>query len=103
MAEQDISLVERQRRAIKFYVRLGKSGSEILQLTLQDYGDDAMRRAVVFKWWKRFRDGETNVKNELRSDQGVKTARSKILLKLAANDLQDVSEKWVERCKKSIA
>jgi hypothetical protein len=33
----------------------------------------------------------------------VKTACSTILLKLAANGLQHVFEKWVERCKKYIA
>jgi hypothetical protein len=56
MAEQlDISLVERQRCAIN---------SETLQLIHQTYGDNAMRRAAVIKWWKRFRDGETNVKNQ---------------------------------------
>jgi hypothetical protein len=33
----------------------------------------------------------------------VKTACSTILLKLAANGLQHVSEKWVERFKKCIA
>jgi hypothetical protein len=32
-----------------------------------------------------------------------KTAGSNILLKLAANGLQHVFEKWVERCKKCIA
>jgi hypothetical protein len=36
-----------------------------------------MRRSAVFKWWKRFKDGETN----------VKTACSTILLKLEANVL----------------
>jgi hypothetical protein len=69
MAKQlrlDISLVERQRCAIEFCVRLGESGTETLQLVHQVYGDDAMRRAAVFKWWKRFRDGETNVKGEPR-------------------------------------
>jgi hypothetical protein len=25
-----------------------------------------MRRAAVFKWWKRFRDGGTNVKDQNR-------------------------------------
>jgi hypothetical protein len=34
---------------------------------------------------------------------GKKTSCSTILLKLAANGLQHVSEKWVERCKKCIA
>jgi hypothetical protein len=33
----------------------------------------------------------------------VKTACSTILLKLAANGLQHVFEKWVESCKKCIA
>jgi hypothetical protein len=40
--------------------------SETLQLIHQAYGDDAMRRAAVFNWWKRFRDGETNVKVQNR-------------------------------------
>jgi hypothetical protein len=50
MAEQlhvDISLVERQRCAVVFCVRLGKSGLETLQLSHQACGDDAMRRAAV--------------------------------------------------------
>jgi hypothetical protein len=52
MAKQirtDISLVERQRCAIEFCVRLGKRGSETLQVIQQAYGDDAMRQAAVFK------------------------------------------------------
>jgi hypothetical protein len=40
------------------------------------------------------------MKRELR---GMKTACSTILLKLAANGLQHVFEKCVERCKKRIA
>jgi hypothetical protein len=58
-----------QRCAIEFCVRLGKSGSETLQLIHQAYGDDAMERAAVFKWWKRFTDGESNVKNESRTSR----------------------------------
>jgi hypothetical protein len=41
-----------------------KSGSETLQLIHEAYGDDAMRRAEIFKWWKRFREGETKVKDQ---------------------------------------
>jgi hypothetical protein len=62
MAKQPyISLVERQRCSIEPCVQLRKSGSETLQHIHQAYGDDAMTRAAVFKWWKRFRDGEMNV------------------------------------------
>jgi hypothetical protein len=88
-------MAERQRYAIEFCVRLGKSGLETLQLIREVYGGNAMRRAAVFKLWKRFRDGERNVKDEPRSGT--------IHLKLAANGLQHVFEKWVGRCKKCIA
>jgi hypothetical protein len=47
--------VERQRCAIEFCAQLGKSWSETLQLFHQAYVDGAMRRAAVFKPWKRFR------------------------------------------------
>jgi hypothetical protein len=60
-------MAEQQRCAIEFCVRLEKSGSQILQLIHQAYKDNDMRRATVFKWWKCFRDEETNVKNEPRS------------------------------------
>jgi hypothetical protein len=69
MAEQlrvDISLVKHQRCVIEFCVRLGNSGSETLHLIHQVYGDDAMRWPAVFKWWKRFRNRETNVTYEPR-------------------------------------
>jgi hypothetical protein len=71
--------------AIEFCVQLGKSGSETLHLIHQAYGDDALRQAAVFKWWKHFRYGE--------SDQEVKTTCSTILLKLVANSLQQIFEK----------
>jgi hypothetical protein len=58
-----------------------------------------MRRAAVFKWWKRCRDRE---RKKFQNDQEVKTACSTILLKLAANGPQHIFEKWVERCKKCI-
>jgi hypothetical protein len=46
--------------AIEFCIWLGKSKSETLQLNHQAHNDDddALRCATVFKWWKRFRDGE---------------------------------------------
>jgi hypothetical protein len=43
MAEQDISLVERQRCAVEFCVQLEKGGSEAIQLIHQAYGHDAVR------------------------------------------------------------
>jgi hypothetical protein len=56
-------MAEQQHCVTEFCVQLGKSGSETQQLICQAYGDDAMRQAVVFKWWKCFRGGEINVKD----------------------------------------
>jgi hypothetical protein len=42
-------MAEQQLFATEFCVRLGKSGSEILQIIHQAYGDDAMRLGAVFK------------------------------------------------------
>jgi hypothetical protein len=53
----------------------------------------------------RFSNGGSALEeiSKFRSDQDAKTACSTILLKLAANGLQLVFEKWVERYKKCIA
>jgi hypothetical protein len=40
--------------------------SETIQLILPVYEKDAMRGAAAFKWWKRFRDGEMDVKGQNR-------------------------------------
>jgi hypothetical protein len=52
--------------------------------------------------WRRCNE---TMKRELRarSDQEVKNACSTIFLKLEANGLQHVLEKWLERCKKGTA
>jgi hypothetical protein len=47
-------------------VSVARLNSETLQLTHQAYGDDAIRRVAVSKWLKRFRDGEMNVKGQIR-------------------------------------
>jgi hypothetical protein len=51
-----------------------------------------MRPAAVLKWWKRFRDGETNVNGQNRLFHCSPETFGK--------GLQHVFEKWVERCKK---
>jgi hypothetical protein len=57
-------MVEQNVARLNSAFGLEKVYSETLQLNHQAYTDDAMRRAAVLKWWKRFRDGETNVKGQ---------------------------------------
>ena len=43
-----------ERTNLKFLVRLGKKPTEALKLLQDVYGDDAMSRARVFEWHRRF-------------------------------------------------
>jgi len=61
--------VKMQRRleqcyAIKFCAKLGKSGSETLQLLRTAYGDAVLSSAQVFRWHKPFKDGRDSVEDE---------------------------------------
>jgi len=55
-----------QRYAIKFCAKLGKSGSETLQL-LTAYGDAVLSLAQVFRWHKAFKEGIESVEDEQRA------------------------------------
>jgi len=48
-------------------VKLGKSGSEMLQLLRTAYEDAVLSSAQVFRWHKVFKDGRESVKDEKRA------------------------------------
>jgi len=56
-----------QRYAIKFCAKLGKSGSETLQLLRTAYGDAVLSSAQVLRWRKAFKDGRESVEDEQRA------------------------------------
>ncbi|GFY36370.1 HTH_48 domain-containing protein [Trichonephila clavipes] len=53
-----------QRYAIKFCVRLGKSGASTLEMTQQAYGGESLSQAQVFRWHKMFKEGRKSVEDE---------------------------------------
>ena len=53
--------------AIKFCVKAGKSAVEMIKLINMAYGSAAMSRAILHRWYGRFRDGREVVKNNARS------------------------------------
>jgi hypothetical protein len=59
-------MAEQQRCGTELCVRFGKSGSETPQFIHHTNGDDVMRRATVFKWWKCFRRNFEVVKKSNR-------------------------------------
>jgi len=52
-----------QRDAIKFCFKAGLSATETLILVQKAYGNEALNRSNVFRWYSRFRDGRELVKN----------------------------------------
>ena len=53
-----------QRYAIKFCTKLGKSGSETLQLLMTAYGDAVLSSAQVLRWHKAFKDRRESTEDE---------------------------------------
>ena len=56
-----------QLLAIKFCFKVGKSEKETLQMVNAAYGDQALSRSKVFRWYGRFRDGRENIEDDSRS------------------------------------
>ena len=56
-----------QRCAIKFCVKLGETGTETFNKLKQAYGEHALSRSQVFKWYKAFSKGRESIKDEPRS------------------------------------
>jgi hypothetical protein len=50
-----------QRTNIKFLVKLGKTGWEILEMLETVYGESAMKCSTVYKWVDRFKEGQESV------------------------------------------
>ena len=53
-----------QRFAQKFCFKAGLSATEILVLVQKAYGNEAVNRSNVFRWYSRFRDGRELVEDE---------------------------------------
>jgi hypothetical protein len=51
----------------KFLVKLGKSGSEIREMLVQLYGDNAVKNTAVYKWVTRFSEVRASVTDKERS------------------------------------
>lgn len=75
LSQMERSHLLEQRTNIKFLVKLGNNGQEILQMLNVVDGASSMKRAAIFKWINRFRNGQESVKDEERSGR-PKTTRA---------------------------
>jgi hypothetical protein len=57
-----------QQINIKFCVKLGKNASDTCAMLSKAYEGEVMITSSVLEWYKQFKEGHENLKNEERSD-----------------------------------
>jgi hypothetical protein len=84
-------MAEMNRVAIKLCFKAGLSATETLVLAQKAYGNEALNRSNVFRWYSRFRDGRELVEDDERGDH-PKSNRTEVNIAASAdlvkNDLQ---------------
>jgi hypothetical protein len=55
-----------QRVAVKFCFKAGLSATETLLLVQKDYGNEAVNRSNVSRWYSQFREGRELVEDDER-------------------------------------
>ena len=91
----------KQRCAIKFCVKLGETGIETFNKLKQVYGEHALLRSQVFKWYKAYSEGHESIKDEpcsgrpstSKTDNNVEIVRAlvrsdrRLTVRMIANEL----------------
>jgi hypothetical protein len=75
-----------QRVAIKFCFKAGLSATETLVLVLKAYGNEAVNRSNVCRWYSRFGDGSELVEDDERGGR-PKSTRTEVKIAAVAADL----------------
>jgi hypothetical protein len=73
-----------QRVAIKFCFKAGLSATETLVFVQKAYGDEALNRSNVFRWYSRFRDGRELVEDDERGGR-PKSTRTEVNIAAVAD------------------
>ncbi len=64
MSKMSDDIFKEQRITIKFLVKSGKSGVEIMRMLNNVYGEVTMKKSVISDWIQRFRDGREDVNDD---------------------------------------
>ena len=88
-----------KRVATKFCFKAGLSATETLVLVQKAYGNEAMNRPNVFRWYSRFQDGRELVEDDERGGR-PKSTRTEVniaaVVDLVKNDRQIASRMITE-------
>ena len=73
-----------KRVAIKCCFKAGLSATEILELVQKTYGNEALNRSQVFRWYSRFRDRRELVEDDQRGSR-PKSIRTEVNIAAVAD------------------
>ena len=59
-----------ERYAIKFCFKLGKNATETYEMSQTAFRPSSIRRASVFEWHKRFKEGRESVRGDEKCGRG---------------------------------
>jgi hypothetical protein len=85
-----IDLSMEQRLAIKFCFKAGKSATETLQMVNATYGDQALSRSNIFRWYGRFHYGQEDTEDDPRSGQPTECRND--------NNVEKISQLLLQNC-----
>ncbi|GFV29789.1 uncharacterized protein TNCV_1926141 [Trichonephila clavipes] len=75
-----------QRICIKFCCKVGKTGTETYEMMKTAFVEEAMSRARVFEWLRRFKEGSCD--EILRKDMNMRRVSAKFVPRLLTEDQQ---------------
>jgi hypothetical protein len=78
-----------QRLAMKFCFKDGKCVTETLQMVNAAYGDQALSRLNIFRWWGRFRDEREDIEEDPSSGQSTVSRNDNIVERISQLLLQN--------------
>jgi len=84
-----VDLSMEQQLAIKFCFKAGKSATETLQMVNAAYGDRALSRSNVFRWYGRFRNGREDTEDDSRSGRPTECCNDNNVEKISQLLLQN--------------
>jgi hypothetical protein len=81
--------VKKQRICIKFCFKLNKTVAETHWMLKEAFGEQALRQARTFEWFKRSKDGWESVDNHKHSGRSSACTTLEMIAKVCEVILQD--------------
>ena len=88
-ANIEMAGVKEQRTRIKFCFKLNKTADQTHQMLKEAFGEQTLRQARTFEWFKHFKDGQESVEDDKHSDRQSTCTTPEMIAKVREVILED--------------